>query len=121
MHKRPDALFHLPNPIATDFTIVFPSSDFGIASAAAAQAKVKIHTDACAALNVTFYPAATEIFGHIDEMFIHLIDAIAKQLPFYLKYSFKRDAIYAISTSLEISRSIALQSLTARQLQAVVS
>lgn len=102
--RRPDITFHLPCPISTDVTIVFPDIDVGYAAEKAAKDKVKIHKEAVEKLGHKFIPFATEVFGHMDSSCTDLVNEIAKQLPPHRQYRFRFEFMYAASVAMAKGR-----------------
>jgi hypothetical protein len=109
--ERPDAIFHLPKTIVTDFTIVSPKDDVGAAASKAADNKITTHAAAVERLSMTFIPAACESYGHVDEKFHVLIKEIGKQLPNHLQWSFAREALHVVSSALAKGRALAIISM----------
>ncbi len=76
-HKRPDILFHVVPPIATDVTVVNTVGDAGVQAQKAAHEKCAAHTDTVAKLGHRFIPTTMETFGHLDQGVFQLTAALA--------------------------------------------
>jgi hypothetical protein len=104
LDQRPDIIFHTPQAIVTDVSVTNSVDEHGSAAKDAAEKKMKTHAAAVQNKGMIFIPCAMEIWGHIDRSVVDLIEAIAKQLPTHLQWSFKLDMMHVISTSLAKSR-----------------
>lgn len=120
-HNRPDLTFCVPYKrcyIATDITVVQPSSkegveNIGAAAAHAAQEKIKKHSSAVSKRNHQFIPFALETTGHFDRGARNLIKELQTVMPFSRKISFSRDMYGAVSTALaEYRAEVVINALT---------
>jgi hypothetical protein len=103
--RRPDITFHLPRRLTTDVTVVMP----GLVEKAAAE-KDKDHTMAVARMGDTFVPFAMDVFGFRHDSCFRLVDAMAVQLPAFLRRPFRFDMWSAVSCALAKARALAVLS-----------
>ena len=83
VHHRPDILFYTnPTPVATDLTIVKPSSlGAGFSASNAADNKIRHHQDAVARQLHIFIPFAMETTGCYDRRCKELVRRLANDVP----------------------------------------
>ena len=113
--RRPDILFHTPQPIVTDITVVFPEETPGHAAEKADQLKKAAHTDPAKQLGHVFIPAAFEAFGTFGENASNLISQLANQLPPKTSFDFRREMQRTISTAIAKGRAAAIFGIRQRR------
>ena len=113
--RRPDVLFHTPQPIVTDITVVYPDDQPGHAAEKADLQKKETHTDAAKRLGHLFVPSAFEAYGAFGENSSRLISLLAQQLPPTRAFDFRRDMQRAISHALARGRAAAIFGIRQRR------
>jgi hypothetical protein len=114
--KRPDITFHTNPKIATDVTIVYPSSDgVSIAARQAAIEKERKHGDAVRAVGHEFVPFAMEVTGVMDNSAEELIRRLGRGLPPNLRQNFYSDMNHAVQVAVARGRANAINSAIAKQ------
>jgi len=113
--KRPDLLIHASVPIVTDFTIVQPDGEPGVAAARADQQKIDRHRVACQAKGHVFTPAACEMYGLIGKGLTTIFSQLTHDLIPGYHFEFKQHMMRTTSNSLAKSRAAALFGVRWRQ------
>jgi hypothetical protein len=110
VHHRPDILFYTnPTPVATDLTIVKPSSlGAGFSASNAADNKIRHHQDAVARQLHIFIPFAMETTGCYDKRCKELVRRLANDVPKQHRAAFHREFLGVVSAALAQYRANAI-------------